>query len=82
MLIGLIHVYRRIKDNPLVRGFLSGVMPAVTGMLLSATVFVGRSAIAGPAPGVIAALTLALLLRFRIEPVWLILGGAGLGLLL
>jgi len=82
MLIGLIHAYRRVKDNPLVRGFLSGVMPAVTGMLLSATVFVGRSAVSGPAPGLIAALALAVLLRFRIEPVWLILGGAGLGLVL
>jgi chromate transporter len=82
MLIGLIHVYRRIKDNPLVRGFLSGVMPAIAGMLLSATVFVGRSAISGAASALIAALGLALLLRFRLDPVWLILGGGLVGLVL
>jgi chromate transporter len=80
MLWGLIKVYRRVSSNVLVQGFLSGVMPAVTGMLLSATVFVGRSAITGPVPAVLAPLTLCLLLRFKVEPVWLILGGALVGI--
>jgi chromate transporter len=82
MLLGLIHVYRRVQYNRVVQGFLSGVMPAVTGMLLSATVFVGRSAIAGPVQAVLAPLTLCLLLRFKVEPVWLILGGALVGLVM
>jgi chromate transporter len=82
MLIGLVHIYRRIKDHVLVRGFLSGVMPAVTGMLLTATVFIGRSAITGPVPAVMAPLALALLIRYRLDPVWLILGGALAGLAL
>jgi chromate transporter len=80
MLWGLIHLYRRISSNVLVQGFLSGVMPAVTGMLLSATVFVGRSAIAGPAQAIIAPLVLVLLLRYRLDPVWLVLAGAAIGL--
>jgi len=80
MLWGLIHVYRRISSNVLVQGFLSGVMPAVTGMLLSATIFVGRSAIAGPAQAVVAPLALVLLLRYRLDPVWLVLAGAAIGL--
>ncbi len=80
MLWGLIHAYRRVSSNAYVQGFLSGVMPAVTGMLLSATVFIGRSAITGPAQALIALLALTLLLRFRLDPVWLILAGAGLGL--
>jgi chromate transporter len=80
MLWGLIHVYRRVSSNPLVRGFLSGVMPAVTGMLLWATVFLGRSAVTGPVQAVLAPFAFCLLLRFRIEPVWLILGGALVGL--
>ena len=82
MLWGLIHVYRRISSNALVRGFLSGVMPAVTGMLVSATVFVGRSAIHGPVQAVLAAVALCLLLFVRIEPVWLVLGGALVGLVM
>jgi chromate transporter len=80
MLLGLIHVYRRVSSNVFVRGFLTGVMPAVAGMLLSATLFLGRSAIAGPTQAVLAVLTLCLLLRFKVEPVWLILGGAVVGL--
>jgi chromate transporter len=82
MLWGLIHVYRRVSSNSFVQGFLSGVMPAVTGMILTATVFVGRTAINGPAQAVIAPLALCLLLRYRVEPVWLILGGALVGLAL
>jgi chromate transporter len=80
MLWGLIHVYRRVSSNALVQGFLSGVMPAVTGMILTATVFVGRTAINGSVQAVVAPLALCLLLRYRIEPVWLILGGALVGM--
>jgi chromate transporter len=80
MLWGLIKVYRRVSSNVLVQGFLSGVMPAVTGMLLVSTVFIGRSAITGPVQAVLAPLALCLLLRFRVEPIWLILGGALVGI--
>jgi chromate transporter len=82
MLWGLIHVYRRVSSNALVQGFLSGVMPAVAGMLLWATVFLGRGAIAGPVQAVLAPFAFCLLLRFKIEPVWLILGGALVGLVM
>ncbi|MFO7675191.1 MAG: chromate efflux transporter [bacterium] len=82
MLSGLIHVHRRIEHHPLVKGFLSGVMPAVTGMLLTATIFLGRAALHGPASALVGLLSLALLLRFRLEPIWLVLGGALTGLLL
>jgi chromate transporter len=80
MLWGLIRVYRRVQYNRVVQGFLSGVMPAVTGMILMATVFVGKTAVIGPVQAVLALLTLCLLLRFKVEPVWLILGGAVVGL--
>lgn len=80
MLLGAIKVYARFKDNQWVSGFLSGVLPAVCGMILSATYFLGRTAITGPAAAVIAALALALLLRFRLDAFWLVLGGALLGL--
>jgi len=80
MLWGLIHIYRRVQYNRVVQGFLSGVMPAVTGMILTATIFIGRTAIGGPVAAIVALLTLGLLLRYRLEPVWLILGGALVGL--
>jgi len=80
MILGLIHVYRRVSSNTIVRGFLSGVMPAVTGMLLASTFFIGRSAITGPVQTVVAPLALVLLLRYRLDPIWLVLGGALVGL--
>ena len=80
MILGLIHVYRRVSSNTIVRGFLSGVMPAVTGMLLASTFFIGRSAITGPVQAVVAPLALVLLLRYRLDPIWLVLGGALVGL--
>lgn len=80
MLWGLIRAYRRVESNTLVQGFLSGIMPAVAGMLLVTTVSVGRSAITGPVQAVVAPLALSLLLRFRLDPVWLILAGGLVGL--
>ncbi|MFO7638957.1 MAG: chromate efflux transporter [bacterium] len=80
MLFGLIHVYRRVRQHPLVTGFLSGVMPAVTGMLLTATLTLGQSVVRGPSDVVVALLALTLLLRFRVAPLWLVLGGAAVGL--
>lgn len=49
-------------------------------MLLSATVFIARNAVTGPATAIVAALALVILLRFRTDPVWLVLGGAEIGL--
>ncbi|MEO0085446.1 MAG: chromate efflux transporter [candidate division WOR-3 bacterium] len=82
MLLGLLQVYARIREHALVKGFLTGVLPAVCGLLLGATVSVGRSALTGLPQLVVALLSLALLLRFRLNPAWLVLGGALLGLVL
>lgn len=82
MLLGLIHAYNRIRGNSWAQAFLSGVMPAVCGMLLVSTVFIAKSTLTGLAPALIAVITLILLLRFRVEPIWLILAGALLGLIL
>ena len=82
MLWGLIHVYRRVRNHPLVRGFLAGVMPAVTGMLLAATLFIGRNGITGPATAIVAVLSLLILVRFRLDPIWLVFGGGLLGLVI
>ncbi len=80
MLWGLIHAYRRVESNSLAQKFVSGIMPAVTGMLLVTTVALGRSAIRGPVQAVVAPLALTLLLRFRLDPVWLVLAGGLVGL--
>ncbi len=82
MLLALISGYNRIKDNPLVRAFLNGVLPAVCGMLFFSTVFLARNAITAPIPALVAVIALISLLRLRVEPLWLIVAGAILGVLL
>ncbi|MGQ9708357.1 MAG: chromate efflux transporter [bacterium] len=82
MLLGLIHGYQRVKTSPLIQAFLFGVLPAVCGMLLVSTLFIARNAISGPLTALVTVVALLLLLRLRIEPVWLILAGAALGLVL
>lgn len=82
MLVGLIHLYNRIKQNHWAQAFLSGVMPGVCGLLLVSTIFIAKTAVTGFLPALIAVVTLISLLRFRIEPVWLIFAGAIFGLVL
>jgi len=82
MLLGLLQVYSRVREHSLVKGFMSGVLPAVCGLLLGATVAVGRTALPGVTQVIVALLALALLLRFRLNPAWLVLAGALIGLAL
>ena len=82
MLVGLIHLSNRIKQNPWAQAFLSGVMPGVCGLLLVSTIFIAKTAVTGFLPVLIAVVTLISLLRFRIEPLWLIFAGAIFGLVL
>ncbi len=82
MLFGLIKSYDKIRNNPLVRSFLAGVLPAIVGMLFASTVFIARSSLTGLISVLTATLTFLLLLRFSIlQPVWLIIGGALLSLI-
>jgi chromate transporter len=82
ILLVVLRIYDRIRDHYLVKGFLQGIMPAVVGMLLSAALFIGREAITGIAPGILALTSTILLLAFKLDPVWLVLGGATVGLML
>jgi chromate transporter len=65
---------RRFRANRQVQSFLRGVTPAVVGLLVSAAWSIGRAGIhtwVGLSLCVIAA---ALLLRFKLNPFWVILG--------
>lgn len=82
ILLLLIKIYQKIKDKPLVQDFLAGVKPAIVGMILAATVFIGKNSIFDYRTGIMAILSFLLLVRFKIDPVWLILGGGLLGWIL
>ncbi|MGQ9678825.1 MAG: chromate efflux transporter [bacterium] len=82
MLLALIHIYNRIKQNPWTQAFLGGVMPAVCGLLFVSTIFIAKTTVTGIIPALIAVVTLISLVRLRIEPLWLIFAGAIFGLVL
>ena len=73
---------RRFRANRQVQAFLRGVTPAVVGLLVAAAWSIGRAGIhtwMGLAIAIVAALVL---LRFRLNPVWIMFGAGALRLLL
>jgi chromate transporter len=71
----------RMRASKVLGGFLDGVNPASLGLMAAIVVQLARDALPGwPAIG-IGLCAAALSLFTRVNPTWLILGGAGLGLL-
>lgn len=65
---------RRFRDNQIVQSFLRGVTPAVVGLLIAAAWSIGRSGI-HTSIGISMALAAAVILvRFRPNPFWVIIG--------
>lgn len=83
VLVGLTHrLIPRLRANPIAAGFLDGVNAAAIALMAAVMLTIGRDALVDP-PTILLALGAALLLiRFRLNSAWLILGGAAAGLLL
>lgn len=64
----------RFRTNYLVQSFLSGVAPAVVGMLAAAGVSLARSGLNTPLSFGIATLAFLLMLRAKLNPVFIIFG--------
>ncbi len=63
-------------------GALDSVNAAALGLMAAVCLQLGAAALGGAAPAVIFGIALALSLRWRVGPVWLVAGGAAAGLLL
>ncbi len=72
----------RHRANPQVKAFVKGATAAAAGAIAGATVVLSRQAINDVPTGVIAAVALGLLLRFKVKEPYIVLGGAVAGLLL
>lgn len=70
----------RLRRSPLLSGFLDGVNVAALGLMAAVTLELARSAVVDGVTAGLAALAGALLIRYRINSTWLILGGAAVGL--
>ena len=66
--------FRRFRTNRQMQAFLRGVAPAVTGLLVAAAWSVARAGIHTVIGASIAAIVLVILLRWRPNPLWVLLG--------
>jgi chromate transporter len=69
---------RRFRDNQVVQSFLRGVTPAVVGLLVAAAISIGRAGIHTSIGLLLAAAAAVVLVRFRPNPFWVIVGAGTL----
>ncbi|MEW6717046.1 MAG: chromate efflux transporter [Chloroflexota bacterium] len=73
-------VIPRLRQSPTTQAFLKGVNAAVVALILEVSLALFRSAIIDGWTVIILAVGLVVLLRFRVDTLWLVVGGALLGL--
>lgn len=70
---------RRLRRSPAAGAFLDGVNVGSLALMAAVTVTLGRAAIVDVTTALLAAAGAVLLLRWRVNSVWLVLGGALIG---
>jgi chromate transporter len=70
----------RLRASPVAGAFLDGVNVASLALMATVTAQLGRAAIVDVATALLALTSAVLLLRFKVNPTWLVLGGAAAGL--
>jgi chromate transporter len=73
---------RRFRDNQIVQSFLRGVTPAVAGLLVAASISIGRAGIHTVIGLLLAIAAGVVLVRFRPNAFWVIIGAGALRFLL
>jgi chromate transporter len=81
MTIAAAHSLRRFRNNEQVQAFLRGVAPAVVGLLVAAALSVGRAGIHSWVGISIMILAIFILVRYRPNAFWVILGAGVLRVL-
>lgn len=71
----------KIRESQQYAAILDGINFAALGLMAGVTWEIARSALVDPVTGVIAAVSLFLLMRYDVNTPWLILGGALVGLM-
>jgi chromate transporter len=69
----------RLRRSPWTAGLLDGVNVASLGLMAAVTLQLGRASLIDPLTIGLASLSALLLLRLKINPTWLVLGGAAVG---
>lgn len=82
VLVGLVHpLVPRLRASPTWSALLDGVNAAALGLMAAVTLELGRAAVIDVLTLALAGVSLAVLLRWHPNPVWLLLAGAAAGVL-
>jgi len=77
------HQLARLRRNPRIAGFLRGVLPAVVAMLVMAAITIGRATLWFDwRLLLLACAALLLLVRFKVDAVYVVIGAGAAGFLL
>jgi chromate transporter len=71
----------RFRETLGVQAFLQGIQPAIVGLMLAAAVSLARNGIHDWVGAAIALLSFLLLWRWRVNPMWVVLGACALGVI-
>lgn len=78
--VGLnIHLVRQLRQSPLAGAFLNGLNAASWALMAAVSLTLARTALLDGPTIALAVLSALLLLRYRVNSAWLVLGGAVLG---
>ncbi|MDP2877475.1 MAG: chromate transporter, partial [Holophaga sp.] len=81
LLVGLSGFFvPRIRKSPALSAFMDGVNVAAVAVMATVLLDLGRAALSGPVPVVLAAVSAFLLIRYRVNATWLVLGGGLVGM--
>ncbi len=72
---------KKFRQNKILANFLRGARIAVIGMIFDAGVSIGRSSLINTKTIIIAALSIICLFKYKINPIWILLGAGVVGLL-
>ncbi|MHC4396174.1 MAG: chromate transporter [Planctomycetota bacterium] len=71
---------KKFRENKTLANFLRGARIAVIGMVFDAGVSIGRSSLIDSKTIIIALVSIICLLKYKINPIWILLGAAAIGL--
>jgi chromate transporter len=71
---------KKFRENKILANFLRGARVAVIGMVFDAGVSIGRSSLVDLKTVLIAAASIICLFKYKINPIWVLLGAGMVGL--
>jgi chromate transporter len=71
----------RLRESPILAGLLDGANVVSLALMAGVTWQLGRASVFEPIPALVALVSLILLFRTEINPVWLVIGGGSIGLI-